>query len=76
MSEWSGHVKADLPFPIVARFEHFCEGCTDVDLTARMEKVYGNGTPTEITIGVVSCNNLDSCQRLVEHFKRATNEIH
>jgi hypothetical protein len=75
MSKWSGYVKVDFPFPVVTRFEDFCEGCTDADLMASTQKVYGDDTPV-IVNNVVTCNNIDSCRRLFENFKRATNEIH
>ena len=84
MSKWNGCVnaadyctnKVDFPFPVVARFEPFCEGCTEADLTASTQKVYSNDTPTEIVNNVVTCNNIDHCRRMFEHFKRVTNEIH
>jgi hypothetical protein len=75
MSEWSRYVKVDFPFPVVTKFEHFCEGCTEVDLTASTQKVYGNDS-TVIVDNVVTCNNIDRCRRMFEHFKRTTNEIH
>ena len=75
MSKWSRYVKVDFPFPVVTKFEDFCEGCTDADLTASTNKFYGNDS-TVIVDNVVTCNNIDTCRRLFEHFKRATNEIH
>ena len=75
MSKWSRYVNVDFPFQVVAEFEHFCEGCTDADLTASTKKFYANDTP-EIINNVVTCNNIDHCRRMFEHFKRVTNEIH
>ncbi len=80
MSNWSGYVKVDFPFPVVTRFEPFCEGCTEGNLDSWTNKIYRDDTDTDtdtmIVQNVVSCHHIDHCRRLFEHFKRATNEIH
>ncbi len=76
MSKWNRCVKVNFPFQVDVELESFCEGCTNVDLTASTQRIYSYDKPTEAVINVVTCDNIDRCRRMFEHFKRTTNEIH